>query len=129
AERKPEQGELAYALVTARTGAVVGAFAYYAKAGEIGRVLQILARPGQAGPVIDCLVDEASRRGLAGLRGRTQPALMEAMLGRRIAFVHVASTVVHSRDQTIVEACRDGQGFFNGISGEHWSRLIGGSFD
>ncbi|KQX16098.1 hypothetical protein ASD01_05910 [Ensifer sp. Root423] len=129
AEKKPEQGELAYALVTARTGAVVGAFAYYVKAGEIGRVLQILARPGQAGPVIDCLVDEASRRGLAGLRGRTQPALMEAMLGRRIAFVHVASTVVHSRDQTIVEACRDGQGFFNGISGEYWSRLIGGSFD
>jgi len=43
--------------------------------------------------------------------------------------VHVASTVVHSRDQTIVEACRDGQGFFNGISGEYWSRLIGGSFD
>ncbi|HEV7322815.1 MAG TPA: hypothetical protein VGO04_29795 [Ensifer sp.] len=129
AEQKPDQGELAYALVAARTGAVVGAFAYYAKVGEIGRVLQILALPGQAGPVIDCLVDAASKRGLAGLRGRTQPALMEAMLGRRIAFVHVASTVVHSRDQAVVEACRDGQAFFNGIAGEHWSRLIGGSFD
>ncbi|HEV7309722.1 hypothetical protein [Ensifer sp.] len=129
AEQKPDQGALVYALVAARTGALVGAFAYYAKAGEIGRVLQILALPGQAGPVIDCLVDAASKRGLAGLRGRTQPALMEAMLGRRIAFVHVASTVVHARDPAVVQACRDGKGFFNGLAGEHWSRLIGGRFD
>lgn len=129
AEQKPDQGELVYASVAARTGAIVGAFAYYAKAGEIGRVLQTLALPGQAGPVIDCLVDHASERGLSGLRGRTQPALLEAMLGRRIAFIHVASTVVHSRDPSIVQACRDGQGFFNGVAGEHWSRLIGGRFD
>ena len=129
AEQKPEQGELIYALVAARTGTLAGAFAYYARAGEIGRVLQVLALPGQAGPVIDCLVDHASKRGLPGLRGRTQPALMEAMLGRRIAFVHVASTVLHSRDPAIVQACRDGQGFFNGIAGEHWCRLIAGQFD
>ncbi|WDZ80797.1 hypothetical protein PWG15_23845 (plasmid) [Ensifer adhaerens] len=128
AEQKPEQGELVYALVTARTGALVGTFAYYAKAGGIGRVLQLLALPGQAGPVIDCLIDHASRRGLPGLRGRTQPALMEAMLGRRIAFLHVASAVLHSRDPAIVQACRDGQGFFNGIAGEHWCRLIAGHF-
>ncbi|MEP9373412.1 hypothetical protein [Mesorhizobium sp. KR1-2] len=128
AEQKPDEGELVYASVSARTGTLVGAFAYYAKAGEIGRVLQILPLPGQAGPVIDCLIDHACKRGLSGLRGRTQPALLEAMLGRRIAFVHVASTVIHSRDQTIVQACRDGQGFFNGIAGEHWSRLIGGRF-
>ncbi|MBD9511123.1 hypothetical protein IB265_30610 [Ensifer sp. ENS10] len=129
AEQKPEQGELVYALVAARTGTLVGAFAYYARAGAIGRVLQVLALPGQAGPVIDCLVDHAAKRGLPGLRGRTQPVLMEAMLGRRIAFVHVASTVLHSRDPAIVQACRDGQGFFNGIAGEHWCRLIAGQFD
>ncbi|MBK5571039.1 hypothetical protein [Ensifer sp. SSB1] len=129
AEQKPENGTLVYALVTARTGTLVGAFAYYVKAGEIGRVLQVLALPGQAGPVVDCLVDHAAKRNLPGLRGRTQPALMEAMLGRRIAFVHVASTVVHSRDPAIVQACRDGQGFFNGIAGEHWCRLIAGQFD
>lgn len=128
AEQKPDQGELVYAYVSSRTGILIGAFAYYAKAGEIGRVLQILALPAQAGPVIDCLIDHACRRGLSGLRGRTQPALLEAMLGRRIAFVHVASTLVHSRDQTIVQACLDGQGFFNGIAGEHWSRLIDGRF-
>ncbi|MEI2298183.1 hypothetical protein [Ensifer sp. MJa1] len=129
AEQKPEQGELLYALVAARTGTVVGAFAYYARPGEIGRVLQVLALPGQAGPVLDCLVDHAARRGLPGLRGRTQPTLMEAMLGRRIAFVHVASTVLHSRDPAIVQACRDGQGFFNGLAGEHWCRLIAGHFE
>lgn len=129
AEQKPDYGELVYASVSARTGALVGGFAYYAKADEIGRVLQVLALPSQAGSVIDCLIEHASRRGLSGLRGRTQPALLEAMLGRRIAFVHVGSSVIHSRDQSIVQACRDGQAFFNGIAGEYWCRLIAGRFD
>ncbi|OCP15353.1 MULTISPECIES: hypothetical protein [unclassified Ensifer] len=129
AVQKPDQGDAIFASVTARTGTVVGAFAYHSRSGDIGRVLQILALPGQAGPVIDCLIDHAAARGVAGLRGRTQPALLEAMLGRRIAFVHMASTVVHSRDDELVQAFRHSQGFINGLAGEHWSRLMGGRFD
>ena len=126
---KPEHGEAVFARVDARGGKPVGAFAYHWRRGRVARVLQVLALPGQAGPVLDCLIGDAARRGAAGLRGRTQPALLEAMLGRRIAFTHVASTVVHSRDVELMRACRDGEAFFNGIAGEHWSRLIGGSFD
>lgn len=129
AETKPVFGEIVFAGVHARGGKPVGAFAYHVRPGRIARVLQVLALPGQAGAVIDCLIGDAAARGAAGLRGRTQPALLEAMLGRRIAFTHVASTVVHSRDAEIVRACRDGEIFLNGIAGEHWSRLIGGSFD
>ncbi|MGF6176343.1 hypothetical protein [Ensifer sp. 4252] len=129
AVQKPDQGDAIFASVAARTGAIVGAFVYYARSGGIGRVLQILALPGQAGPVIDGLIDHAAARGVAGLRGRTQPALLEAMLGRRIAFVHVASTVVHARDAGILQAFRNSQAFLNGLAGEHWSRLIGGHFD
>lgn len=125
---KPDLGDLVFASVASPSGAEIGAFAYYAKPGRIGRVLQVLARPGQAGHVIDCLVDDAAARGLCGLRGRTQPALMEAMLGRRIAFVPVASTVVHSRDAELLRAMTDSQAFLNGVAGEQWSRLIGGRF-
>jgi hypothetical protein len=125
---KPDLGHLTFASVASPAGAEIGAFAYYAKPGGIGRVLQVLARPSQAGHVIDCLVDHAAARGVCGLRGRTQPALMEAMLARRIAFVPVASTVVHSRDPDLLRAMTGSQAFLNGVAGEQWSRLIGGRF-
>ena len=129
AREKPSRGDLVLCAVETRAGAPVGAFAYHVRRGHIARVLQILARPGQAGPVLDCLVGDAFRRGAAALRGRTQPALLEAMQGRRIAFVNVGSTVVHSRDPALVAACRAGELFFNGLAGEQWNRMIGGSFD
>jgi hypothetical protein len=128
AGQKSDWGELVFASVATPSGTVVGAFAYYAKQGAIGRVLQLLARPGQAGHVVDCLVDHAKARGVCGLRGRTQPLLMEAMLPRRIAFVPVASTVVHTRDEELLKAMTGSQAFLNGIAGEQWSKLIGGRF-
>ena len=127
--QKPEFGEPIFAAVKTRTGAPVGAFFYHMKPGGTARVLQLLSLPGQAGPVLDCLIDHAAARGAVALRGRTQPALLEAMMGRRIGFVHAASTVVHSRDEELVDAFRNAQGFVNGLAGENWSRLIGGSFD
>ena len=128
ARQKPARGELVLCAVEAR-GAAVGAFAYHVGKGRISRVLQVLALPGQAGGVIDCLVGDAFRRGAAALRGRTQPALLEALLGRRVALVNASSTVVHSRDRALVEACRAGELFFNGLAGEQWNRMIGGTFD
>ena len=122
-------GDLIFASVAAPNGVEIGAFAYHAAPGRIGRVLQILARPGHVGATVDSLVDHAARRGLCGLRGRTSPSLLEAMLVRRMAFVPVASTVVHSRDAEILQAMKDSQAFLNGIAGENWSRLIGGRFD
>ena len=129
AARKPEQGEAVFASVLTPGGAPIGAFFYHLRPGGIARVLQILTAPGQAGPVIDCLIGHAARRGAAGLRGRTQPALLEAMLGRRIAFTHLASTVVHAREPALVDAFLAGRGFFNGLAGESWSRLVGGRFE
>jgi hypothetical protein len=128
AERKPVYGEAVFAAVKTRSGAPVGAFFYHLRPGGIARVLQLLALPGQSGAIINCLIDHAAARGAAALRGRTQPALLEAMMGRRIGFVHAASTVVHARNEELVDAFRHSQGFINGLAGEHWSRLIGGSF-
>ncbi|MET3581850.1 hypothetical protein ABID19_004903 [Mesorhizobium robiniae] len=128
AAQKLDLGELVFVSVASPVGTNVGAFAYHARRGEIGRVLQILALPGQAGSVIDCLIDHAAARGVSGLRGRIQPALLEAMLGRRIAFLTVASTVVHSRDPELLDAMKTSQAFLNGLAGEQWSQLIGGRF-
>lgn len=129
AQSKAEYGPGKFCRVETRTGKTVGGFFYHGAPGRIGRVLQLLTLPGQAGAVIDAMFAHAARQGLAGLRGRTQPALLEAMLGRRVAFTHIASTVVHARDPQIVRAFQEGKGFLNGIAGEHWSRLIGDRFD
>lgn len=129
ATEKPDYGEPHLAAVKARTGAPVGAFFYHMRPGGIARVLQVLALPGQAVSVLDCLIDHAAARGAAAVNGRTQPALLDAMMGRRIGFVHAASTVIHSRDEELLDAFRHGQGFINGLAGEHWSRLIGGRFE
>lgn len=123
------EGEAVFCKVEARTGAVVGAFVYHGNAGRIGRVLQILSIPGQERQVIDCLIAHAAARGLVALRGRTQPALLEAMLGRRISFTHIASSVIHSKDPEILQAFQNGEGFFNGLAGEHWSRLAADDID
>lgn len=129
AARKSDYGPMTLAQVTARTGTPVGAFVYHFKPGGIARVLQILAMPGQEGSVIDALIDHAAAAGASALRGRTQPALMDAMLGRRISFTHLASSAIRAKDPAIVAAFREGKGFFNGLAGEHWSRLIGDRFD
>jgi hypothetical protein len=126
---KPEYGDAAFVAVHAPTGALVGAFVYHASPGRIGRVLQVLALHGQAGPVLDCLIGHAAARGAAGLRGRTQPALLAAMVGRKTVFTQPAATVVHAQEAELLQAFQTGQGFFNGLAGENWSRLAGGRFD
>lgn len=129
AAQKPDYGAAMFASVSSPNGALIGAFLYHVQPGRIARVLQVLAIPGQAGPVIDCLIGHAAQRGASGLRGRTQPALLAAMLGRRVAFTQPASTVVHSRDEALVNAFLSAQGFFNGLAGEHWNRLAGWRFE
>jgi hypothetical protein len=117
------EGSPVFCKVETRTGVLAGSFAYHGDAGRIARVLQILAIPGQEQQVIDCLIAHAADRGAVALRGRTQPALLDAMLGKRIAFTHLASSVIHTKDPTIMQAFQNGEGFFNGLAGENWSRL------
>lgn len=127
--RKAAWGTMVRRKVVARSGRPVGLFLYYGDAGRIGRVVQILFAPGQAGAVIDSMLADAAGRGLVALRGRTMPALLEAMLGRRFAFVHASSSIVHARDKQLLEPFLAGKAFFNGFAGESWSRLIGDRFD
>lgn len=129
AAQKPDYGDAVFASVSSAGGVPIGAFLYHTRPARMARVLQVLAAPGQAGPVIDALIGDATRRGAAGLRGRTQPAVLAAMLGRRVGFTQPASTVVHSRDAELVNTFVSSQGFFNGLAGEHWNRLGGGRLD
>ena len=77
----------------------------------------------------DVSVDMLAYGGLVAMRGRTQPALLQAMIGKKCAFLHASSTVVHSRDPGLLEAMTTGRAFLNGLAGEGWTRLIGDRFE
>ncbi|MBY5410514.1 hypothetical protein HFO98_19010 [Rhizobium leguminosarum] len=125
---KPLHGQPVAALVMAPNGTPLGAFLYHLRKGGIGRVLQVLALPGREARVIDCMFADADRRGAAGLRGRTHPAFLDVMLGRKIVFANATNTIVFSRDEAINDCFRRGQALVNGLAGESWGRHIGGNF-
>lgn len=125
---KPKYGKAIGCLVTTGNAVPVGAFLYHMQAGSVGRVFQIMAKPGLESKVIDVMLADAARRGAAGLRGRIQPALLDGMLGKGILFATASSTIVFSRDNELLECFRSGRAFVNGIAGESWGRHIGGDF-
>ena len=129
AARKALHGAQVQHVVKNRAGKVAGFYLYYGDAGGIGRVVQIMAEQGMEAIVIDCLLRNAHERGLVAIRGRTQPALLQAMIGKKCAFLHASSTVVHSRDPALLEAMTSGRVFLNGLAGEGWTRLIGDRFE
>jgi hypothetical protein len=129
ARRKSRHGERVQHIVKTRAGKTVGLFIYYGDAGHIGRVVQIMAQPGAEGIVLDRLLRQAYMRGMSALRGRVQPRLLDAMLGRKIGFVHAASTIVHTNQPDICNALTQGTAFINGFAGEGWTRLIGDDFE
>ena len=122
---KPVYGTAVMAAVR-KGNTTLGAYLYHFRENGVARVLQVFARPGQAGPVLDCLFADAAERGAAGLRGRTQPALLEAMFSRKIVFAHSSATVLHSANTDCLDAFARSEGFFNGLAGEQWCRLFGG---
>ena len=125
---KPAYGQPVALIATKGGGAMAGAFLYHLRPGGVGRVFQLMALPGRESDAVDCLFADAAARGAAGLRGRTQPALLNGLLGKKPMFANASSTVVFSGDEDILDAFRTGRAFVNGIAGESWGRHIGGGF-
>lgn len=126
--RKSAQGALRLGAVVARGGMRLGAFAYYERAGSTARVLDILAAPRHAGLVIDSLLKDAAGRGAVAVRGRTSPALFDALLERRCLMFRHGASVISSPDKDLVARFQKGDAHFNGVVGENWSRLVGDEF-
>lgn len=126
---KPQFGDMHAAAVRTSSGAAVGGFIYYLDQGRQARVVQILARRGQEGVVIDTLLGDAASKGAVAVEGRITPQTSHALMARRCFFLHRSASAVHSRSPELVEAFVQGRGMFNGLIGEYWSRLYGGSFD
>ncbi|MGE7371245.1 hypothetical protein ACQKKX_19595 [Neorhizobium sp. NPDC001467] len=122
-------GTPCFGAVTDQRGRTIGCFLYHLKKGSTARVLQALAAPGSEGVVLDALIAHAADHGAAAIIGRTEAWLMQAMLGRRIAFTNTASSMIHSRDAAILDAIASGDVLLNGLVGEQWSPMIGNRFE
>lgn len=128
AGRKARYGELHRGIVRSRKGDLLGCYVYHGNSRGMGRVLQVLARPHSIGDVVDCMFHEAEQAGLAGLRGRSTPQIMDALLTRNCFFLHRASTMIHTADRELAAAVEGGGALVNGLAGETWTRLIGDEF-
>lgn len=121
-------GAPALRLVTTPTGAPVGAYLYHGRAGGVAEVTQVLCAPKHAGALIEKVLAHAHATGAVAVAGRAQPALLDALLGKKAYLTHGASTVIHSKRADLVTAFAGQRGFLNGLAGEGWSRLIGDDF-
>ncbi len=128
ATTKSTYGAMHSRVVRSRNGVPIGAYLYHGSPGRIARVLQILAVKEREGAVLDSLLNHARTLGVAAIRARTQPHLLQAMMVRQGIFFQRSSTVVHSRDPRVLDAFSDGNAFFNGLAGEAWNRLNGDDF-
>ncbi len=129
AARKARYGSLRRTIIRSRKGELAGCYIYHGKPGGMGRVLQVLARPGNASDVVDCLFREADQAGLSGLRGRCAPQLMDALLTRNCVFLHRASTVIHTANHELAHVVEADGALITGLAGESWTRLVGDEFN
>ncbi|MBL8907215.1 MAG: hypothetical protein JNM20_11110 [Rhizobiales bacterium] len=128
ASHKSRYGTFIARAVTVRGATPIGAFLYHVERGRIAHVLQVVALPGQAGAVLDRLFLHAEELGAVAVRGRSQPFLLDALLTRNCFHVHRASSLVHARDESLIEPFLSGRAFFNGLAGDSWTRLVGDDF-
>ncbi|MEZ5786960.1 MAG: hypothetical protein R3D62_10965 [Xanthobacteraceae bacterium] len=126
AGEKERYGPLICKIARDRRGREAGCFLYYARPGGVAFVLQLLAEAREAGQVVDALLADAHARGCVALRGRLQPELIGPLQLRNCFFVNRSSLTYKTKDADILAAIRNGDALLTGLSGESWTRLIGG---
>lgn len=125
---KPAFGAAHLCEVVTKAGKPIGGFLFHQAGRGPAKVVDILHAPGQAGPVLDALFIYAHELGAASVQGRATPHLLDALLSRRTLFAHESASVIGTKDPEILKAFQEGRAHFNGLVGERWTRLMGGSF-
>lgn len=102
----------------------LGWYLCYLRRGEIGEVLQVGAKEGAIGEVLDHLFYNAWRQGAIAVSWRLEPGLMQ-QLGEKGCFFHHRGNwmVVHSKKPGLLEAIHRGDAFLTGLEGEWCMRF------
>jgi hypothetical protein len=123
AAHKSQLGEMVRQVVRTRSGSLVGAYMYHVRRGDIATTVQVLARKGQAGPVLDRLLADAAARGAVAVGGRAQPALLEPLMDRHASFTSPQRCLADARDKALLAPLESGEAIVTGLVGEYWTRL------
>lgn len=125
--RKTAFGRLRARVVRDGSGAVAGWYLYFVRRAGIGEVVQVAARDGDYGQMLDRLRDDALREGVAALRGRLDPRHIEDYANRHCWFRREGQcTLIHSRHPEVLDAFRRTDAFLSRMEGEWWLRFISG---
>ncbi|MGH8908575.1 MAG: GNAT family N-acetyltransferase [Egibacteraceae bacterium] len=116
-------GRLVRRLVREDSGRALGWYVAYLFPGGIGEVQQLAGRPKDIPAVLDHLLHDAWRGGVAVLRGRLEPHLFEAVCARRCLIRPSSRFLVHSRDQRLLDVIMAGDGLLTRMDGDYWMGL------
>jgi hypothetical protein len=125
--RKARHGELRARAVLEGGQRVLGWYLYYVRAGEVGEVVQVAARNGAFGRVLQRLLVDAWRNGATAVRGRLDPRHVQELSDRHCWLRREGAwTLVHSRHADLAAAIHQGSAFLSRLEGEWWLRFQGG---
>jgi len=101
------------------SGVIVGWYLYYLTPGGASEVLQMCARRGSSGAVLDHLFHHAWSNGSESISGRLDPKLLPE-LSSRACYLNCGPpwVLIHSRDPEILQAFELGDVFFSKLEGE-----------
>jgi GNAT superfamily N-acetyltransferase len=100
-------------------GVLAGWYAYYANKGGRSEVLQLVADPAWAAPVLNSLAYDAWARGATSLCGVLHPVLLAPLAERRAVFEpSVRWMLVRTQHPVILEAFVRGQSLLSRLDGE-----------
>ena len=122
---KSQVGTLVRQVVRNKSGGLLGAYLYYTSPRGIAETLHVLPAKGQAGLVLDCLLQDAKSRGAVAVRGRAQPVLLEPLMDRLATFSSPLRCLASARDPQVMSALQRGDAVVTGLVGEYWTRLNG----
>ncbi len=113
------RGTLVRTLVREGGGPVLGWYVYYLHP-VLSQVMQVAARPGAEGEVLDHLLHHAYVNGAVAVRGRLEPHLLEALSRRRCAFGWSGAALVHARDPALLGLLMSSGCWLERLDGESW---------
>jgi len=120
--RKPGRGALQKVMLENSYRELVGWYLYYLNPGGISEVVQIAAREGCFGAILDHLLYHARERGAVAVSGQLDPLELKTFWERSCVFHHDGASwvLVHAKRREIVEAIHRGDAFLTRLEGEWW---------
>ncbi len=123
--RKRSRGALQKVALRNASREIVGWYLYYLNPGGISEVVQIAARDGLFGTILDHLLYHAWHRGSVAVSGQLDPLEIQAFWERSCVFHHDGASwvLVHARRREVLEAIHRGDAFLTRLEGEWWIGL------